>query len=81
MSNNREAQGFEEGGFAILTPEAITSIPVENPAMDEKQFWFDEQRLIKERVLMTPEIMVAKLLELENRVQALEEHNDDVSGQ
>lgn len=53
---------------------------VERPAMDDKQFWFDEQREIEANLLANPIVMAHTVAELKLRVAALEREIENGNG-
>jgi hypothetical protein len=46
--------------------------PVTDPAMDDAQFWYDEQRQILESVIANPSMMAHIVMDLRERVTELE---------
>jgi hypothetical protein len=47
--------------------------PITNPAMPEDQFWYDENRRVREQSLSNPEILAQTVLILSDKVAQLEE--------
>jgi hypothetical protein len=47
--------------------------PLTNPAMPEDQFWYDENRRVREQSLSNPEILAQTVLILSDKVAQLEE--------
>jgi hypothetical protein len=47
--------------------------PVTNPAMPEDQFWYDENRRVREQSITNPEILAQTILILSDKVAQLEE--------
>jgi hypothetical protein len=45
---------------------------VEQPAMDDAQFWYDEQREIEANLLSNPQVMAHTVADLKLRVKELE---------
>jgi hypothetical protein len=68
----REAQGFEQGFDAVAVPG--DAAPVLNPAMPDEQFWYDENRRVREQAITNPEILAQTVLILSDKVAALEDH-------
>jgi len=47
--------------------------PLTNPAMPEDQFWYDENRRVREQAISNPEILAQTVLILSDKVAAIEE--------
>jgi hypothetical protein len=47
--------------------------PIDNPAMPEDQFWYDENRRVREQAISNPEILAQTVLILSDKVAQLEE--------
>ena len=47
--------------------------PLTNPAMPEDQFWYDENRRVREQAISNPEILSQTVLILSDKVAQLEE--------
>jgi hypothetical protein len=47
--------------------------PVTNPAMNEDQFWYDENRRVREQSISNPEILAQTVLILSDKVVHLED--------
>ena len=48
--------------------------PLTNPAMPEDQFWYDENRRVREQSITNPEILAQTVLILSDKVAQIEEN-------
>jgi hypothetical protein len=47
--------------------------PIDNPTITQEQFWYDENRRVREQALANPEIMAQTVLILSDKVAHLED--------